>query len=432
MAMATPRLRLIIKALVSRSHVFLSLSEYNRALADLDKIEELIGQRRYAFMTRAWNEQRFHVELGVDDADIKIRRAWIYKTRGEMRLAIRYCKMGLAQSRRLWKLLHRHRAGGNSLKQDAIAQLLKRLGSISAGGYNALGTVYADRGRYKEAIRYLMRSLAMSRRQNDRDMMGVVTNNLGFVYDNIGDYDRAIKFHKLALALTAASGDRTNLGMANNNLGYVYYMKCEYEKAVEYYQRYLQISLEIGSRLGKALAMNNLGGAYLQTGDHAQALSHLKEAEQIFIDIGDKYTLVETYLFLAELLVKDNGSTPDRADRLRGAVVYARKAQRLAQMLGSTYRLACCCLTRARIYAAEGNLKRAMQSYARTISLFESINQNRDLIDAYLECARLIGSMPANRMNKRLLETQSRCHTRARSLCKKIGLNRLLGKQQTQ
>ncbi len=410
----------VINALKSRAYIYTMLGEYERAFADFDYVDYLIAKNlKLSHLSQIY--QTVEPEFRIEQADINMRRGWIYKTKGDMKYAIRYCRKSMMLVNRWSNHLRFVQQSSNP-----FADILKKVSadSVKAGIYNTLGAIYADSGDYQKAICNFKKLYSISKKMNDKSAMGDASLNLGFVYENLGDYDRALNFLKLALSFTKISGDKNNEGMVNNNLGYIYYLKCNYKKAIDYYFKFLQISLKTGSRLGKALALNNLGCTYLQIGNFEKARTYLQDAENLFAEIDDRYTLIETYLFLAELSIADTTLEPNNAVRIRNALKYLCKALRLASELRSTYRTAGCCLTSARIYYAAGDFKKAQKDYERAIHLFRSIGQIRDLLDAYLGYAKLLSTLPVCK-RRRFKTRQEQCIAQARRLCKKLKIRKL-------
>lgn len=419
--------QMAIQAMKGRAYVFMILGEYARALYDLDYAGDLVDT---LFTTKIWTRKLFdRISLReIERADILTLKSWIYKTKGNMNKAMRCCKRCLQLiNSTMMQLRQMIRNQSERINPKYKREILNRVNRTRVGIFNTMGAIYGDRGIYIKAISYFKKLFAISKKIRDVGGMGTACNNLGFIYIFLGNHRQAIKSLNKALVLTNIAGNRVIQGLAYNNLGYIYYTRCEYDKARIYYEKYLQISEEIGSQLGKALAINNLGALYLQAGSLEKAEAYLLEAELLFNRIGDRYTLTETYLFLAELQTKQKISFLSRRTRLRKALRYLEKAFFLAYELKSIYRIACCHLTAGRIYGWANEFGKTIKNYEKAIQLFKSINQKRELIDAYFEIGKVIDLLPVFKKRKtKLKKKQSWYFTRARILCRKLRLTQVL------
>ena len=89
---------------------------------------------------------------------------------------------------------------------------------IPSKGVRNVG-IYTARGDYAMALRYLEKSLALSRAVSDRAGEGAILNNIGQIYHRRGDYAMALRYLEKSLALSRAVSDRAGEGAILDNIG---------------------------------------------------------------------------------------------------------------------------------------------------------------------------------------------------------------------
>lgn len=187
------------------------------------------------------------------------------------------------------------------------------------------------------------------------------------------------------------------VGLTNNNLGYMYYTMGQYDKAVEHYLKYLRTAEEIGQKLGIALASCNLGSSFLEISELTKAESYLLRAEKIFKELGDRYTLIETYLYLSELQIKkldgEQYAENNKKETEKGiarALGFVDKAVKLAKEIDSKSRKGGCFLTYGKIYAYIYDFAKASEFFKKAIDIYTELNQKKSLADVYFEYGKLL------------------------------------------
>ena len=60
-----------------------------------------------------------------------------------------------------------------------------------------LGTFHEKQGNAKKAIKYLLRSLEVRSKINDKEGISASLSNLGMIYNKLGDLDKALKMNQI-------------------------------------------------------------------------------------------------------------------------------------------------------------------------------------------------------------------------------------------
>lgn len=168
-------------------------------------------------------------------------------------------------------------------------------------GYNTLGLIEADAGRFPEALEYHLKALAIRQRTGDKEGLSYSFNNLGNAYRNMGDYVRALEYHQQGLALKIELGNRFSESYSHHNIGLVYFAMGDYPNALAAYRRGLAIREELKDIRAIAVSLNSIGlvealtdpAAALRTYERALALRREAKDQRgemaTEINLGDAY-----------------------------------------------------------------------------------------------------------------------------------------------
>ncbi len=178
-----------------------------------------------------------------------------------------------------------------------------------------LAKYYQERGRHKEAIEELEKTISI-------DLAYVKAyNRLGVSYDKLGHFPRAVAYYKSALSLNP------ELDYILNNLGYSYILQGKYDEAV----KSLQKAVDINNR--NKQYHNNLGLAYTKNHKYEQAMTEFRLAgnrkaahynlnrviyEKTFGPVAENYSSkdshVETYFETLISRIDSTKTVPETAD----------------------------------------------------------------------------------------------------------------------
>ena len=132
-------------------------------------------------------------------------------------------------------------------------------------GYNTLGLIEADDGKFAEALEYHLKALAIRERDNDREGLSYSYNNLGNAFRNMGEYGKALEYHKHGLTLKIALGNRSSEAYSHHNMGLVYFAMGDYANALAAYRRGLAIREELKDQRALAVSLNAIGSVEART-----------------------------------------------------------------------------------------------------------------------------------------------------------------------
>lgn len=150
----------------------------------------------------------------------------------------------------------------------------------------SLGIVAEFQWKYAAAATYYERSLAICRREGNRQGEVGNLNNLGVVAFYQGDLGAAQRYLAEALPVRRLLGDRRGEGHGLHNLGVLSATLGDYARAQRDAEQSLIVFREVGDRWGEADALHNLGSLLVIQADYGQALALYQAALTLAQEIG--------------------------------------------------------------------------------------------------------------------------------------------------
>ena len=213
-------------------------------------------------------------------------------TRGEAE-ALNYVAYGY-RSQSLLDLARRHARESVRLYVDA------KDGWGEAQGYNALGLIEADDGKFTEALEYHLKALAIRERDGDKEGLSYSYNNLGNVFRNMAEYDKALEYHTRGLTLKIELGNKSSEAYSHHNIGLVYFAMGDYPNALAAYRRGLEIRERLNDPRAIGVSLNAIGSVEARTNPDA-ALRTYQRALVLRRETGDTRGEMATELNIGEV-----------------------------------------------------------------------------------------------------------------------------------
>jgi tetratricopeptide (TPR) repeat protein len=248
-----------------------------------------------------------------------------------------------------------------------------------------LGNLYREQGRYREAEPLLLKSLKLSKlQQNNSTGLGLTEkhpvtttatslNNLAGLYRSQGRYGEAEPLLVEALEISKAElGNRhPSTATSLNNLALLYESQGRYGEAEPLYVEALEIKkAELGDRHpDTATSLNNLATLYESQGRYVEAEPLFIEALEICkAELGDRHPSTTTNLNNLAALYRSEGRY-DEAEPLLMEALEIKKAE-----LGDRHLSTATSLNNlALLYYATDRIPEAAEMMSRVISIFEEI-----------------------------------------------------------
>lgn len=198
---------------------------------------------------------------------------------------------------------HRNRSLLDLARQSALesVRLYLQAGDPwgESQGYNTLGLIEADDGRYPEALDYHLKALTIREKTGDREGLAYSNNNLGNVHRNMGEFDKALARHRQGLALKIELGLRASEAYSHQNIGLVLFERKDYPGALESYRRALAIREELGDRRAMGVSLNAIGQVEAQSNlaaartTYQRALALRRETGDVRGEMATEFNLGE-------------------------------------------------------------------------------------------------------------------------------------------
>ncbi len=234
-------------------------------LASLGTLYDLVGDYRGSFQT-------YEQALSIADekqrkAEILAKIADLHIKKGEYDEAVKICNQSLSL------------VEGEGCKEEALA-------------LNSLGNVFLNRGELDKSLKKHERSVMISEKLTDEEMLSTALNNMGNSYFLKGELDRSVEVYKRCLEIGERIGDQRGSAHYLGNIGAIHHQRGEYDAAVQYFKKAMVIFERIGDQLGIAYILNNIGVMDEERSNYDGALENYHRSLEILERIGDQQATV--------------------------------------------------------------------------------------------------------------------------------------------
>lgn len=243
----------------------------------------------------------------------------------------------------------------------ALARKLKN-DSLTAKGYNAIGYLNFNRGKYNESIEYLFKALKMFESNNMDKMTINCLQYIGMAYNEQGLHDQAMNYTKLALEISKTAGYKYSTAVSMTNIGAIYYAQQDFSKALDYFQQALHTMEEANDKQGISDAINNVALIYEEQKQYDKALEYHIRSLQLAEELKNKRGMAASYHNIALVYKSMN--------RFAVAIKYIDSCITTAQELDEKFYLRESYHTLSEIYALSGKYDLAYKNHL----LFSAIN----------------------------------------------------------
>jgi CHAT domain-containing protein/tetratricopeptide (TPR) repeat protein len=203
--------------------------------------------------------------------------------------------------------------------------------------------------------------------------LAISLTQVGQIYIRSGDYAAAIPFFERSLAIKEKNADNPlDLSIRLKDLGRAYAKTADYPKAIALYKRAsekLSEQPDTRSQLARSGALNDLGLIYESLGDHSTALELFRESLSILEPVTEENDEARGAPTLNISRALKQGGVYDEA------IVFAEKAQLIAERNNDTYSLPYCLSNTAELILLKD--KKLEESEAKMLKAVELFEQQR-------------------------------------------------------
>ncbi|BDS15230.1 tetratricopeptide repeat-containing sensor histidine kinase [Aureispira anguillae] len=233
--------------------------------------------------------------------------------------------------------------------------------------YSLIASIYGIKRQTDSAFHFLDSALYFFRKTNNQREIARVYSFKGGTYNNDSNYKEASKWLYKSLEVY----DSLNLPAKSANVldglaAIDIYLK-DYPEALKKIARAIDIYTTVNNDLGLAIAYLNMGVVYIHSQDWKNAIFHLDKAISLFIPLQEYGNLVRTYVLKSNALEKNN--------QLEQAQQSIQKAVELKEYVHNRVNL-------LEIYISQAKLFFATKNYSQSSSSFRGILDSAKQISA--------------------------------------------------
>ena len=219
-----------------------------------------------------------------------------------------------------------------------------------AKALNIMGSSYWMVGNYESALNFYHLSAREAEKANDLAGMAEAYHNMGEVYKKLGDYTKAIIFLQTSTKWHSRAGENYDINLYN--IGEAFYLLGDLDSASNYFDRALSMALKRNNLRTIAYSYTGLGKLKYRKADYFQALAYYTKAEKLWKELGEVRALIQTF--------QDYSDTFIALKQYPRAMEYVNMAIVLADEIDASDLQITNYLRQSRLYAQQGDLKKAM------------------------------------------------------------------------
>jgi len=265
---------------------------------------------------------------------------------------------------------------------EALEQARKnKYKSLEGDALHNIGITLEAQGNYREALTYELQALEIRKKIGDDFKTANTLNNLGIIFDEMGDPKRALENYYEARKIYEKLSDKSKIAMVISNIGIVLKEQREYKKVIGYYHEALSIYKELKNEFGIAACHANLGSVFYFTQRYDSALYYSLLSTAEFRKQNVMQFLPTTLSSAAQAYHKLGKTKEAKASLL--------EAQALNEQFDNKFDLAEVLINLASIYLTENNFKDAQLLASRALSMAESIQAKKIIMNAHLQLSAI-------------------------------------------
>lgn len=207
-----------------------------------------------------------------------------------------------------------------------------------AASYGNLSLVYDNQGRLSSALEYQLKSHRINEELKNKAGIISSANNLGMLYSREKEYEKALSYFQQTYDIQYELNALERIPYTLNNLGVTYKNMNNLEKAKEYFEKSLQMEQERKNLWGISVALYNIAEIEFLEEDLDQAIKHVQRAIEIKKQLGNQQQIIEAQVRLAFYL-NTKGSLIEAEKLLRDALEKSREYSLPYEQLSSLFTL---------------------------------------------------------------------------------------------
>lgn len=260
------------------------------------------------------------------------------------------------------------------LYRQALACLAEQDVGTRMHLWHDMGSVYALRGDYDDAVAAFEKMLRLSWVMNSRSKGGVAFNKMGRIYRQKGDLELAIQYLERGQALFEQAGDQRGIAGSLDDLAQVFRLQGRYDEALEKSSVSLEQRRRIGDSRSIAVSLTNIGNIERDRGLVNEAAACHEEALALRREVVDRDGMIMSLNALA-IIEYVRGSME------RGVELW-QEALSISEEIGAIPHQAMLLNNLGEAAIAMGETVKARQRLEEAVQLARLLDDRRVLTDA--------------------------------------------------
>lgn len=186
---------------------------------------------------------------------------------------------------------------------DVAIHLLEQNGgpaNILSDAYRRLGSIHAEQGRFRAALKHMRRALKYCSSVFDVSQIAGVHNSMGILYKCLGDLEQAAMHFELAREGWQKTKNFGALAITLSNIAYTYHRRGQYELALDTLRFGLEKARETGYRRAEALILIAMAETLRDLGSYDEALTAYGEGLELAREVMETYYVASTKAGMGE------------------------------------------------------------------------------------------------------------------------------------
>jgi len=216
-------------------------------------------------------------------------------------------------------------------KALSLSEKLKWTTGI-AFSYNYLGTNFAVKGNFPQALDYFNKSLVKYNEADDQQGIAFLNNNLANFYRIHKEYSKAIEYINISISINSGIGNKYELVKNYINIGNIYAEKLEFNESNSYYFEALELSQEIKNEDLASQILINIADNKTFTKEYCDAIEMAIKALDISIENNITYDIAAYCSYIGAIYykiacdtLKNSRSCPYYSTDFRSNLLLAKK-----------------------------------------------------------------------------------------------------------
>lgn len=253
-----------------------------------------------------------------------------------------------------------------------------------ADAYATIGSNYANKANYADALDYEYRALKIYEELSDKSKQAIMLRNIAIVYHRSKNRAKALEYNVASLQIYESLNDKEGIASIYNNTANVYSAMGNREKTLEYNNKALHMYETMKDLKGVARLTGNIGNLYADGREYSKAMQYYFDALQQETALGNKLAVMrnmgnigETYLDIAKSPageVKPDKFIPvGKQAMLNKAIYYLKSTVENAKAMEQTEYVLAYAETLSEAYRLSGNDHQALEVYKAYVALRDSV-----------------------------------------------------------